>query len=683
MLRYEGVIGTGFGWADYGIGDLEIISINTGIYLYTSSGTLGGVGVYELTAEGLAQTYDHQVFSGSLSSRVGRSLSPITINGDLFLGLSVDAASGLVSYGISGTGEIGSALESTGLAFDTAITGAVSLSSGFLAVAHEDGHLATYAVQSDDTLTSADNLSVAVMDMVTLTQEGQDYIVTLEEGAGQVGLYSVDASTGGLFEVDVMMQDDGLGIGAPTALEQVSAFGQTWVIIAGSQSNSLSVLRVDVTTGALVPVDHILDSLDTRFGAVQDIAVVTIGDHVFIVAGGGDDGLSLFTLAPDGRLIYLDSFADDLQTGLQNVEALAAAILGDELQIFAASQEDPGLTQMSVSLADLGEVLIGDGTLNGTNGDDMLMGGTEASVLLGGAGNDILIAGSGATAMTGGLGADVFVMTEGSDVTSIADFEPGVDRLDLMDYTFLRNLGQLTVTPTSYGAEITYQDEVIQVHSLSGGPLGSYDIFGLEMTGPDRVFFGEDTSGGDGGGSGGGSTGGGFETVLTFTAGTANAGLEHAQLTFTPLAGSAQLVSADDRGLFDLPLADGASGTVEITRPHLSGDPRITAVDVLEILRIAVGLDPTFGPAQPEHFIASDFNQDGQVNALDVLEALRYAVGLPTPSTPEWVYVDPTSDLSGISQFSVEYDTVLDVTNDGGVLEFEATAILLGNIEAL
>ncbi|MCX8955605.1 hcalcium-binding protein, partial [Ruegeria sp. NA] len=89
---------------------------------------------------------------------------------------------------------------------------------------------------------------------------------------------------------------------------------------------------------------HILDSHTTRFESVQDLEVVNINGRVFVVAGGGDDGLTLFTLTPEGQLVYLDSFADTLSSGLQNVESLSLAHVGNELQILVTSQQDAGVT---------------------------------------------------------------------------------------------------------------------------------------------------------------------------------------------------------------------------------------------------------------------------------------------------------------------------------------------------
>ena len=72
------------------------------------------------------------------------------------------------------------------------------------------------------------------------------------------------------------------------AIEVVEAYGQSWVIVAGSGSNSLSVMGLR-SDGRLIPKDHVLDTLNTRFESVQDLSVIEVNGRAFIVAGGSDD----------------------------------------------------------------------------------------------------------------------------------------------------------------------------------------------------------------------------------------------------------------------------------------------------------------------------------------------------------------------------------------------------------
>lgn len=121
---------------------------------------------------------------------------------------------------------------------------------------------------------------------------------------------------------------------------------------------------------------------------------------------------------------------------------------------------------------------------------------------------------------------------------------------------------------------------------------------------------------------------------------------------------------------------------LDITKHYSTASGKIDALDALQVLRISVGLDPTWGPATAENLIAADVNRDGTVNALDALAILQVAVGQPTAHDPEWVFLDENADLSGITKDNVTYQTGVDVVAVDGVINVDMTSILLGNLEA-
>ena len=121
--------------------------------------------------------------------------------------------------------------------------------------------------------------------------------------------------------------------------------------------------------GRLEPTDHVLDTGSTRFEGVQALSVAQDGDHVFVVAGGADHGLTLFLLLPDGTLVHLQTLADTNATALHNVTTITTAIAGDTLHVFAGSQNDAGISRFAVDLSTLGPLLAG------TQAPDSLAGG--------------------------------------------------------------------------------------------------------------------------------------------------------------------------------------------------------------------------------------------------------------------------------------------------------------------
>lgn len=150
---------------------------------------------------------------------------------------------------------------------------------------------------------------------------------------------------------------DGLGLQTPTGLELIEAWGRTYAIVGAAGSSSLSVVEV-TATGALVPRDHVFDDMESRFLGVTALTSVLAGDRAFVLAGGADDGITLFELLPGGRLLLRDTVADGHGLTLDDPAALAAVAGSHALQVFAGSESEPGITQFSASLGVPGTTLV-------------------------------------------------------------------------------------------------------------------------------------------------------------------------------------------------------------------------------------------------------------------------------------------------------------------------------------
>ena len=153
-------------------------------------------------------------------------------------------------------------------------------------------------------------------------------------------------------------------------------------------------------------------------------------------------------------------------------------------------------------------------------------------------------------------------------------------------------------------------------------------------------------------------------------------------VTFAPATGAPIFAATDPAGAFAFQVGFGTAGHLDVTRDVGSGDSQSTAVSALETLRLAVGLNPSWGPARPMDFIAADINQDGQVTVSDALEVLRAAVGLPSANPPRWIFLDDEADLSEVSRTNTAVGSGLrldSVTTD--VADLSLVGILLGNMQ--
>lgn len=262
------------------------------------------------------------------------------------------------------------------------------------------------------------------------------------------------------------------------ALHAVEIAGQTFLIAAGSGTGSVSVLAVD-GAGRMALSDQLRDDRNTRFADAAHLDVIEIEGRVFVAAAGSDSGLSLFTLLPGGRLHHLDSVAATLDTPLRGITDIALARVGDGLQIWAATQGAPHLVRFDAGGFDIGVTRLANAAgeaLTGGAADDVLVGGEGRDTLSGGSGHDIVMDGAGLDRMSGGAGPDVFILSPDGERDVIADFQPGLDRLDLTGLPGLWDRNAVQVTSASWGAELRYRDEVTEIRAQGGGSLDRDDI---------------------------------------------------------------------------------------------------------------------------------------------------------------------------------------------------------------
>jgi serralysin len=323
--------------------------------------------------------------------------------------------------------------------------------------------------------------------IVAMAQAG-GYVFTVDALTNRLTGWQVDGS-GGLTLIAALAPEHGLWIAAPTALKIAVLDGVTYLVLAAAGSSSLSVIEVG-PQGTLTIRDHLLDTLHTRFGGVTALEIVTTGDRSYVIAGGADDGVSVFAMLAGGQLVALAHIADTTLIGLDNVSAIAARAQAGGLDIFVASSSEAGLTQLRMDTGPAGvtgTATLAGGVLAGSGGNDILLGGAGDDIIIGGDGADILRDGAGTDVMTGGAGADLFILSHDGALDIITDFTLGQDRLDLSLWPMLRDISQLTMTITQTGFRIRYGTEDLIVHSADGRPIDYRPLTNADVLGGMRL----------------------------------------------------------------------------------------------------------------------------------------------------------------------------------------------------
>ncbi len=479
-LQLGGVYHAGDPLLNQVISDSLVVGTAEGRYFITTTGAYGGMLVSRITPEGTLETVDSLLFPPSVQNVVSSQISLGEFNGQT-----------IVFFGSTPTTLVGYVLHANGTFGGFRNIGFSALEEDYLTTGANTLPSLTTLSDSPTSLLPAHPWQTNTVALHEMTLGAQSYVLTLGALDAQITSYQMNPN-GTAVEIDSMGPEQGLGISAPSAMEVVTVQGRSYALVASSTGSAISVVEIGAD-GSLTPVQHVIDTASTRFYRAQDLSVAQSGDHVFVFAVGADHGVTLLRLLPDGRLVFLESWADGAGGALNTPLTVSAQVSGATLHVAIGAQNATGLAHFQVDLAQMGSVQSASAgsaeLLLGGAGHDVLIAAAQNDTLSGGAGNDVLVSGPGRTVMTGGSGADTFVIRESSTLVEITDFRAGLDRLDLTDLPMLRSLSQLAITPTVSGANITYRDTTVQITAHDGQPLSAAALFPVGLVGPDSMLI--------------------------------------------------------------------------------------------------------------------------------------------------------------------------------------------------
>lgn len=480
---------------DRDIRDLEVIETANGPYLLASNGVNGGLASFDIagTAHSLRDAQLHE----NATLRTGDAVPIDGGTGGVVMGGTRDNQ--LLSYRVGTDGQISAqaqtVLPDVGGAGLRAVAeiGLAGGRSGVFAVL-DTGQLAGWQIEDDaqrsveipDGATHSQIAKLAVADF------GDSALLLVAEGnPGVLTSYIIDPVSGDITQGATFGPDQGLATATPTELVSFTAHGSTWAVMAASGSHSLTLFNLS-EGGEIRFADQVADTHGSRFAGVTAIDEISVAGQQLILVAGGDDGLSVLRLLPEGRLVHVTTLAHQPGDGLENPTAISTTLADGYLQIFVASQSSGGIAQFTVPLGDIGISQNASGSsLTGSTRDDVLTGRDGATTLRGGTGDDMLISRSAGDELIGGAGADVFVFHQIDGRVTVSDFEAGSDRLDLSLIPDLRNPQQLTHRATLFGAVLRYQDSELRLYSTAGLPLAIADLWADEFHWLDKSGLGD------------------------------------------------------------------------------------------------------------------------------------------------------------------------------------------------
>lgn len=490
-IRHIGTSSAGRDTHVTGITDIEIAYTSAGLRTYSASGRDGGI----LVRNASGVVLDEVFYAATAGLGAEAQLHRATLGGRDALLLSGPAQSGIKGFWLNETGLITGRFDMAGSRVE-AMTAMEMVTMGgrdfFFSASRGEAGITAWRLGADGRLDEVRQVNVALQetgnDIFALEHVAigaRNYLMAVS--AEGHGVYSFQLDNEGTARlVDSLDMRGGLGVATPTQLAQLNVGGQQYILVGAVGTSSISVIVV-APNGTLRATDQVNDDLNTRFQSISVLETIVMNDRAFIVAGGADDGLSLMTLLPTGRLLHLETIADGLGTALSNPEGIRLVEQGESIALYTA-----GLTDNSFGASAIGRFLIdpnaggtrgeimeggaGDDRLRGTQGADQIFGGAGDDQLRGAGGADIIMDGAGSDRMWGGAGADIFVLGRDGENDTIEDFEIGVDRIDMSEMGRFYSIEGVEFQSTGSGARISVNGETLVIKAAGNTRLEAGDF---------------------------------------------------------------------------------------------------------------------------------------------------------------------------------------------------------------
>ncbi|MEN8833413.1 MAG: hypothetical protein ABF285_03980 [Pacificibacter sp.] len=495
-----GGVGTGVNDFDVDVSEVLFLDRSSGRIAVALNGQFGGMTSFDVASNGAldmimsrafqAGTRDFQTVQSTVISVYGKDFIVTgASNSGSFYGYFVDAAGVISDLTVlpATTSTAGAIVALVPLDSDGSIAQVLTLT--------EEGSVQLrFVTDAGESLGSAQTIDLFQADIAHLEVayvDGSVFFFVSEYLTGDVVSYRYDADTQTAQETGRGGATTNVGLGTPTDLATLTLEGITYVVVASSESQSLSLFELQLD-GSLIATDHVLDTLHTLFGRANLVETFDVNGTPFIIAAGGDAGVSLFTMLPSGRLVLIENYHAWNGAPLVDLASLKVVLSGQDVFVYLTSETQAGVISMAFDAAAWSAPQYDNqmsSTLEGTALNDVIAGGGGDDILRGLAGDDVLSDGRGSDQLYGGSGADVFVMKDDGANDTISDFEVGVDRVDVSDYVMTYAPDQLQVTALSGGMTIWFGSERLDILSSSGYELTVADVFGPHFINPDRPYI--------------------------------------------------------------------------------------------------------------------------------------------------------------------------------------------------
>ena len=355
----------------FGVASVATGVVGAATYLFVAGNTDNGVSSFSVGTDGSLTFVFSQTDVGDTELDGASALTTAVVGGRTYLFAAGFADDGLSIFSVRADGSLGfesyvrdgdaAALELDGAsALTTAVVGGRTY---LFAAGHTDDGVSVFSVGANGRLTSVFNIDDAsdsaleldgARSVTTAVVASTTYLFVAGEDDDGVSVFSVGAngSLTSVFNIDDA-SDSALEIEGAASVATAMVASTTYLFVAGSADNGVSVFSVGVN-GSLTSVFNIDETADAgalELEGARSVATAVVGTTPYLfVAGNTDDGVSVFSVAPNtGNLTSVFNQTDAGVLELDDAASVATAVVGNTTYLFVTGSADDGVSVFSVA----------------------------------------------------------------------------------------------------------------------------------------------------------------------------------------------------------------------------------------------------------------------------------------------------------------------------------------------
>ena len=417
-----------------GIYRMETVTVAGRTFVY-AGGFDGGISSFALGSNGSVTSVENISDTPTLElSNIG-GFASATVSGVTYLYVSGQTDNGISGFRVEADGKLTNVINIDDASIaGYELAGALTLnvakvgSTSFLIVpGATDNGFSVFQVSAGGTLTNTANVDDAAdsryelagaFEATSAVVGGRTFVFVAGSTDNGISVFELFSNGTVAFRssVDDTSHPD-LNLQYVTHLTTALVGGSTYLIAAGFGDAGLSVFRVEAN-GALSNVSNIEDTAALGLSGSDTVTTFVLDGETFIsVSGAYESALSVFHLGVGGVLTNVSTLLDTAAFALLSGYSNAFAVVNGVPLLLGSGFADNGFSVFEIGGGN--DSLVGGAdadVLMGFGGHDRLQGGGAVDRLFGGSGNDTLDGGVAGDSMAGGANDDLYLVDDANDL---------------------------------------------------------------------------------------------------------------------------------------------------------------------------------------------------------------------------------------------------------------------------